>query len=74
MPPKELEIHDGSERLVIEQEPHADGRYLELMEEHTTADMMEALRLESYHWPKLVFPPLKKSGHIILDSCTPEGE
>jgi ribosomal protein RSM22 (predicted rRNA methylase) len=34
----------------------------------------DALRLEAYHWPRLVFPPLKKSGHIILDGCTPEGE
>ncbi|KAJ7361271.1 mitochondrial small ribosomal subunit Rsm22-domain-containing protein [Mycena albidolilacea] len=34
----------------------------------------DALRLEAYHWPRLVFPPLKKSGHIILDGCTPEGK
>jgi hypothetical protein len=36
-------------------------------------DLQEALRLEAYSWPRLVFPPLKKSGHIILDSCTAEG-
>ncbi|RPD65034.1 Rsm22-domain-containing protein [Lentinus tigrinus ALCF2SS1-6] len=33
-----------------------------------------ALRQESYSWPRLVFPPLKRSGHIILDSCTTEGQ
>jgi hypothetical protein len=33
-----------------------------------------ALRLEAFGWPRLVFPPLKKSGHVILDSCTAEGE
>ncbi|KAJ7922850.1 mitochondrial small ribosomal subunit Rsm22-domain-containing protein [Mycena leptocephala] len=32
------------------------------------------LRLEAYNWPRLIFPPLKKSGHIILDGCTPEGK
>ncbi|KAJ3797863.1 mitochondrial small ribosomal subunit Rsm22-domain-containing protein [Lentinula aff. detonsa] len=32
------------------------------------------LRQEAYSWPRLVFPPLKKSGHIILDACTPEGK
>lgn len=37
------------------------------------AGLQEALRQESYSWPRLVFPPLKKSGHIILDSCTAEG-
>lgn len=36
-------------------------------------DLEAALRLEAYSWPRLVFPPLKKSGHIILDSCTAEG-
>lgn len=36
-------------------------------------EVREALRLEAYQWPRLVFPPLKKSGHIILDGCTAEG-
>ncbi|KAF7347457.1 3-methyl-2-oxobutanoate hydroxymethyltransferase [Mycena venus] len=40
----------------------------------TPAALNAALRLEAYHWPRLVFPPLKKSGHIILDGCTPEGK
>jgi len=33
----------------------------------------EQMRTESYGWPRLVFPPMKKSGHVILDSCTAEG-
>jgi ribosomal protein RSM22 (predicted rRNA methylase) len=37
-------------------------------------DVNEAIRLEAYQWPRLVFPPLKKSGHIILDGCTAEGK
>ncbi|KAG6874415.1 hypothetical protein C0995_015151 [Termitomyces sp. Mi166 len=37
-------------------------------------ELEEALRLESYSWPRLVFTPLKKSGHIILDSCTAEAK
>ncbi|KAF5392572.1 hypothetical protein D9757_002254 [Collybiopsis confluens] len=32
------------------------------------------LRQEAFSWPRLVFAPLKKSGHIILDACTPEGK
>lgn len=39
----------------------------------SAAELEEALRLEAFSWPRLVFPPLKKSGHIILDSCTAEG-
>lgn len=41
--------------------------------ELTEKDMHAALRLEAYSWPRLVFSPLKKSGHIILDGCTAEG-
>ncbi|KAJ3487116.1 hypothetical protein NLI96_g3758 [Meripilus lineatus] len=33
-----------------------------------------ALRAEAYNWPRLVFPPLKRSGHIIIDGCTQEGK
>ncbi|KAI0800808.1 mitochondrial small ribosomal subunit Rsm22-domain-containing protein [Fomes fomentarius] len=33
-----------------------------------------ALRREAYSWPRLVFSPLKRSGHIILDGCTAEGQ
>lgn len=36
-------------------------------------DHGEQMRLKSFSWPRLVFPPLKRSGHIILDCCTPEG-
>ncbi|KAI0348145.1 Rsm22-domain-containing protein [Trametopsis cervina] len=37
-------------------------------------ELQTALRSEAYYWPRLVFPPLKKNGHIILDSCTTEGK
>jgi ribosomal protein RSM22 (predicted rRNA methylase) len=39
----------------------------------STAELEEQLRQEAYQWSRLVFSPLKKSGHIILDSCTAEG-
>ena len=42
-------------------------------EELTASELETVLRQEAYHWPRLVFPPMKKSGHVILDSCTPEG-
>ena len=49
---------------------HTDGRITALDPDETAA----ALRHEAYSWPRLVFPPLKRSGHIILDGCTAEGE
>jgi hypothetical protein len=38
-----------------------------------STELQEALRQEAYSWPRLIFPPLKRSGHIILDCCTAEG-
>ncbi|KAJ7597360.1 mitochondrial small ribosomal subunit Rsm22-domain-containing protein [Mycena floridula] len=43
-------------------------------ESHSPGEVEEALRLEAYNWPRLVFPPLKRSGHVILDGCTNEGK
>ena len=36
-------------------------------------EIAAALRAEAYSWPRLVFPPLKRGGHIMLDGCTQEG-
>lgn len=38
-----------------------------------SAKITSALRQEAYGWPRLVFPPIKRSGHIILDVCHPQG-
>lgn len=34
----------------------------------------EDLRKEAYYWPRLVYPPLKRSGHVVMDTCHPSGE
>ena len=39
-----------------------------------SAEVTSALRQEAYSWPRLVFPPIKRSGHIILDVCHPQGK
>jgi ribosomal protein RSM22 (predicted rRNA methylase) len=39
-----------------------------------TTSLEDALRLEANRWPRLIFPPLKRSGHIILDVCSPTGK
>ena len=40
----------------------------------TTDDLSPALRPEAYAWPRLVAPPLKRSGHVVMDACCPNGE
>ena len=33
-----------------------------------------SLAKEAYQWPRVVAPPLKRSGHVILDTCFPDGK
>lgn len=37
-------------------------------------ELEDLLREESYDWPRVTFPPLKRSGHVIVDACMPEGQ
>lgn len=72
-PAKELEIHSESNAnsiIPISQRVHTEQQEVTKM---TDSELQTQLRKESYRWPRLVFPPLKKSGHIILDACTVEG-
>ncbi|KAJ9118646.1 hypothetical protein QFC22_003866 [Naganishia vaughanmartiniae] len=36
-------------------------------------EMQHELRAQAYQWPRLVYPPLKRSGHVIMDTCHPSG-
>lgn len=72
--------------LVLYPDTHANEKHIRSQEEGIQAvdivvekqdspDNIEgSLRKHAYYWPRLVFPPLKRSGHIILDSCTPSGK
>ncbi|KAL0951798.1 hypothetical protein HGRIS_008465 [Hohenbuehelia grisea] len=77
-PPKELSLHDGeedsalNENMALDMEEPVGG--IDGIEPSSRKDLEAALRQEAYDWPRLVFPPLKKSGHIILDGCTSEGK
>ncbi|KAJ7103114.1 mitochondrial small ribosomal subunit Rsm22-domain-containing protein [Mycena belliarum] len=77
-PVKELSLHDEHEAALPAEEPEPSMDPLEefrALKDHMSPTALDAaLRLEAYNWPRLIFPPLKKSGHIILDGCTPEGK
>ncbi|KAI5788558.1 mitochondrial small ribosomal subunit Rsm22-domain-containing protein [Pyronema domesticum] len=34
---------------------------------------MQQLRQHAYNYPRLVFNPMKRTGHVIMDMCTPQG-
>lgn len=49
--------------------------------DHITATGDEAkveeqsmMRNEAYGWPRVVAPPMKRAGHVILDTCFPDGQ
>ena len=42
--------------------------------EEKTEEVYNNLRSEAYSWPRLVAPPIKRSGHVIMDTCHPSGE
>lgn len=78
IPIKELMLHDDHE-LELEDAAAAGVEGLspldsaDVVETQSAEELQEALRLEAFSWPRLVFPPMKRSGHVILDSCTAEG-
>ncbi|KAJ3571566.1 hypothetical protein NP233_g3678 [Leucocoprinus birnbaumii] len=77
IPIKELQVHDetvteGSRAQELENDPTITSVQPEA--NFTEDEINEAIRLEAYQWPRLVFPPLKKSGHIIIDGCTAEAK
>ncbi|KAG6865333.1 hypothetical protein C0991_003433 [Blastosporella zonata] len=78
IPMKELELDSEpaatSADAVVEDSATVTTDTLTVAKELSQGELEEALRLESYNWPRLVFTPMKKSGHIILDGCTPDAK
>ncbi|KAH9178851.1 Rsm22-domain-containing protein [Lactarius sanguifluus] len=72
--PVELELDDAGS-LATTQLADAGVPPEEIAEPyaHGPAEIDSLLKAESFHWPRLVFPPLKKSGHVVMDVCAPSG-
>ncbi|KAF5352672.1 hypothetical protein D9756_005834 [Leucocoprinus leucothites] len=77
IPTRELQVHDETIPEVShprDLEKDTTITSIQLEEGCTEKEIAEAIRLEAYQWPRLVFPPLKRNGHIIIDGCTAEGK
>jgi ribosomal protein RSM22 (predicted rRNA methylase) len=42
-------------------------------DDKTEEEVDGELRTEAYTWPRVVAPPMKRAGHVILDTCFPDG-
>jgi len=73
-PPVELKLDDGntppSSTHVI-----ASTHTEKPIESHgyKPSEIENLMKAEAFHWPRIVFPPLKKSGHVAMDVCGPSG-
>ena len=43
-------------------------------EQEADQEELERLKQEAYHWRRIIYNPMKGSGHITMDTCTPKGE
>ena len=74
-PMKELDVHvEGAENaLGVLPSQTEVPEVLDPDHGLSLSEVQAQLRSEAYQWPRLIFPPLKKSRHIILDACTVDG-
>ena len=73
-PPLELEPDDGSPQAIPT--PTVSSKIPDKSIEpqgHSPADMEDLIKAEAFHWPRLISPPLKKSGHVVMNVCSPSG-
>jgi len=73
---KELQVHDSrlsEDSHIQDSEQEHSTTSIRLDQGYDEEQFREAIRLEAFQWPRLVFPPLKKNGHVIIDGCTAQG-
>jgi len=58
---------------IFESDQHVRKRERSYSANDMPPRLEEEIRAGSYYWPRIIYPPLKRSGHIILDTCTKEG-
>ncbi|PWN52422.1 hypothetical protein IE53DRAFT_385136 [Violaceomyces palustris] len=73
-----LDQDGGLEEGFVQELANEEERgYPESEEEETDPkvwlEQEEAMKLQSYSWPRLLRPPLKKGGHVTMDACCSNG-
>jgi 3-methyl-2-oxobutanoate hydroxymethyltransferase len=64
---REVEGSDGGEMEVVE-----IAHDITLPPNEDPVETEAALKAEAYSWPRLVAPPLKRSGFVVMDACMPD--
>lgn len=72
---QEVEGHEAVMEVVRLHEMPPDMENLEGALPSFDSDKLEEnLRKEAYSWPRMVAPPMKRKGHVTMDTCCPDGE
>ncbi|WVF69805.1 3-methyl-2-oxobutanoate hydroxymethyltransferase [Kwoniella sp. CBS 6097] len=74
---REIEGHEGVLEVVSLPEPDTyearQNSQLEPTDQAGLDEMTQELRRQAYGWPRLVAPPMKRSGHVTMDTCCSDG-
>ncbi|WWD21480.1 3-methyl-2-oxobutanoate hydroxymethyltransferase [Kwoniella shandongensis] len=70
---REIEGHEAILEVVSLHEPQGDEEGVARSQNVDKEAMEENLRKEAYAWPRMVAPPMKRSGHVTMDACCPDG-
>lgn len=73
---QEVEGHEAVMEVVHlhEMEPGMDKYFEGALPSVNSDELEESLRKEAYSWPRMVAPPMKRKGHVTMDTCCPDGE
>jgi hypothetical protein len=72
-PPVELELDDGGPQTPSTRVIASTSEKTLESHDREPEEIDDLMKAEAFHWPRLVLPPLKKSGHVVMDVCGPSG-
>lgn len=74
-PPTEMVFSEtspqGTDYFDVKQTEEVDAESSIVLDD--PVGVSNAMKSEAAAWPRLVAPPLKRSGHVLLDGCAPSG-
>lgn len=59
--------------MLEQQREMAKSQEPEPISEDLEQEDIESMRVDAYSWPRLIIPPIKRSGHTTIDACTAQG-
>ncbi|PWN36894.1 uncharacterized protein FA14DRAFT_169817 [Meira miltonrushii] len=59
--------------MLEQQRELSNAQEQEIISEGLEQKDIESMRIDAYSWPRLIIPPLKRSGHMTVDACTAQG-